>query len=315
MLEDIAQKVLDHKASKARNYPQHVNRASEAGNPCERALVLARTHWEERALPDAALMCIFAGGHMIEKMALDELAEAGIEVVEQQRSYAWKEFELTGHIDGKVKSDGVVYPLEIKGLMRYGGLEPKWIDGVPWLTVDQFTNSSKPWVKKYAGQMTLYLMMEEVDTGIFYIKDKTTYKPISAYFALDYDYAESLLKKLERVNQHVKDGTLPDQTDDIELCEKCNFLHVCLPEIKRDALEFTEDPEMEEKLERWEELKPLVAESNALDRQFKKAFAEREKLVIGDFLITGKEVHRKGYTVEESDYWLKKIVRLVTHEL
>jgi len=302
MLEDIAQTVLDHKASKARNYPQHVNRASECGNPCERALVLARTRWEERALPDPVLMCIFAGGNMIEDMAIRELQDAGIEVIEQQRSFTWPEFELSGHIDAMLKVDGQRVPLEIKSINPH--------DFHKINSVSDMLNG-KPWQRKYPAQLMMYMMMSgESEQGVFYFKNKTTYEPKVIVCDLDYEYAEAVCQKLERVNQHVKDGTLPDQTDDIELCEKCNFLHICLPEIKRDALEFTEDPEMEEKLERWNELKPLVAESKALDRQFKKASEGQEKLIVGDFLITGKEVERKGYTIEDSIYWKKKIVRL-----
>lgn len=45
--------------------------------------------------------------------------------------------------------------------------------------------------------------------GAFYIKDKLTFAPKVIWVELDYDYAEALCQKLERVNAHVKAGISP----------------------------------------------------------------------------------------------------------
>jgi CRISPR/Cas system-associated exonuclease Cas4 (RecB family) len=307
---DIAKKVIEYKHSKIKEYPRHVNRASDAGHPCERYLVLCRTNWQDKTLISVETQFIFDGGNMIEELAIKELRDAGVEVIEQQRAFEWKEIELTGHIDGKVLiPDEGIFPLEIKGLAGYGGLEP---DEKGYFHIQQFLKSSKSWVRKYAAQMTLYLMMDEnEEEGIFYIKNKPTFYPISGRLRLDYDYAEQLVKKLERVNAHVKAGTLPDQIDDVEECQHCDFYHICLPEIRRDALEITTDPELQKQIDEWMALKPTVSEFKKLDDILKKKLTGTEKAIVGDYLITGKEIPRKGYTVEDTTYWQRKIVPLV----
>jgi CRISPR/Cas system-associated exonuclease Cas4 (RecB family) len=304
MLEDIAQKVIEHKAKGIKNYPHNSNRASEAGHPCERYLVLARTHWNEKPLHDVGLEFIFQGGNMIEKMAFRELEDAGYEIVEQQKPFEWKELELTGRLDAKLRLNGSLIPLEIKGLQPW--------DAERLNTIEDFFTSKKTWIRKYPAQLMLYMLMDGgSEEGIFYIKNKQNYRPKAIPIILDYEYAEGVCKKLERVNQHVKEGTLPDQVDDPEVCQFCSFLLQCLPDIKRDSLEMIEDPELEEKLIRREELALARTEYERLDKEISKIVKGKEKLMVGDFLITGKETPRKGYMVEDSSYWAKKIVRLV----
>ena len=303
-MEDIAQTVIEHKTKQIKTYPVNANHASQAGHPCERYLVLLRTHWQERTLPDVGLQFVFDGGNMIERMALRELEDAGFELVEQQRAFSWPELELTGRLDMKLRLDGALIPVEVKGLNHW--------DFEKLNTMEDFLRSPKPWIRKYPAQLILYMLMAgDSEEGIFYLKDKLNYRPKAITIKLDYDYGEMICRKLERVNKHVKDGTGPDQIDDPDVCARCDFLHICLPEIRRSALETVDDPDLEAKLERYEELKPLKAEYETLDREFKKLFKGRERLMIGNYLITGKEVIRKGYKVPDSTYWQKKIMHLV----
>jgi hypothetical protein len=318
MLEDIAQKVLEAKASKARNYPVNANRASDAAHACDRFLYHSRVNWESKSLISGNLQSIFDLGSALEKIGLRDLEDAGYKIIEQQRSFKWDKFNLTGHMDAKL---GIPpdfrppYPLEFKSMAPWaweGYREYEF--GEPGGHV-QFLESKRTFDRKYPGQLMIYMLMDgNTEWGILDLFNKITGQHKIIWIALDYDYAESILKRLERVNEAVEAREQSAQTSDINLCARCDFLETCLPDIKRDSLEMIEDPELEEKLTRREELSPALAEYKALDKEIKKFVDHREKLMVGDFLITGKEVARKGYEVAESTYWQAKIIRLAPGE-
>lgn len=300
---DIITPVFEAKKRRIKSYPQRVNRASECGHPCERYLVLSRTNWQDRVLHGPELQFIFEGGNMIEEMAIRELQEAGFQVIEQQRAFEWPALELTGHLDAKIIYEHNAYPIEIKGLNHQ--------DFEKLNSIQDFHNSTKSWIKKYPAQLMMYLLNTGHELGAFYLKDKLTFRPKVVWVELDYDYTEQIVQKLERVNQHIKDGTRPDPIDDPELCQDCSFQHICLPDIKQQAIEIQgDDSELVPKLNRRAELEAAYREYQALDKEIKKAIEGKEKAIIGDYLITGKWVNRAGYTVEASRYWLPKIGRL-----
>ncbi|KKL85844.1 hypothetical protein LCGC14_1950700, partial [marine sediment metagenome] len=194
---DIITPVYEQKKKRIKLYPQHVNRASQAGHPCERYLVFCRTKWEERLLHDVGLEFIFEGGNMIEKMAERELEDAGFTIIEQQKPFAWKEFELTGHLDFKILNNGETYPVEVKGLNMF--------DFDKLDCIEDFFRSKKVWIKGYPAQLALYMLMDNKQLGVFYIKRTPGFRPKAIWLHLDYTFAEDILKKLERINKHVKE--------------------------------------------------------------------------------------------------------------
>lgn len=295
-------KVIETKEKRIKNYPCKSNRASQCGHPCERYLVLSRTRWQEKTLHDVTLEFIFEGGRLIEDMALQEIREAGITVIEQQSAFEWKDIELTGHLDAKIVLNGKAIPLEIKGYSHYRFEKLN--------NVTDFFNSKKHYIQMVPAQLMMYMLNTESETGVLYLKDKLTYRPKIIPVDLDYDYCEKIVQKLERVNKHVKENTLPDPVDNYELCQDCGFIHICLPELKAEAIEITDDPDFEEKLNRWEELKPDIKEYSQLDRYIKEKIKGNEKIIVGDFLITGKWIERKGYEIKPSKYWKSRIVNL-----
>ncbi len=303
---DIVSAVYEATRRKIRNYPVKANRASECGHPCERYLVLSRTRWQEKVLHGPELEFIFSGGRLIEDLALAQLRDAGFEVTEQQRAFEWPALQLTGHLDCILRVDGTGYPVEVKGLAHHSWAAVN--------SVEDMLNSSQVWMRKYPAQITMYLLNSGRERGLFYLVSKSTYAPKVIWVDLDYDYAEEICQRLERVNAHVAAGTLPEPVEDPQVCEGCGFLHVCLPEVKGKALEITDEPRLVELLERREALAPAKAEYESVDRELKKALEGKEKLVVGDWLVTGKQVFRKGYTVADSSYWQTKIVRLTPGE-
>src|SRR5437867_568445 len=64
---------------------------------------------------------------------------------------------------------------------------------------------------------------------------------------LDYDYAESLLRRAERINAHVEAGTLPERIPfNEEVCPRCPFYALCLPDFEgKDPIAFLEDETVE----------------------------------------------------------------------
>ena len=299
----IIEKVFECKKSKMKQWPVRSNRASELGHECLRYLVFNRTRWQEKALPDPRLQIIFEEGNLHEQKVLQDIQEAGFQVVEQQRPFEWKEYQITGHIDAKVVTNGKAIPLEIKSASPYS------FNSIN--SLQDLYNGKYPYLRRYPAQMTLYLLMDEKEEGLFIFKNKATGELKEISMKLNYDLGETLLQKAEAINKHVANGTIPEPIEyDEENCGSCGFLHICLPEVKRDAIQIETDNEMEQKLVRYHELKPLIKEYNQLDKEIKKAFKEKEKVVIGNYLITGKWIKRKAYAVQAGQYWQMKIQKL-----
>lgn len=301
----LIEKVIDKKKEQIKQYPVNSNRASEIGHPCERYLVFMRTRWQEKTLHDVNLQFIFDEGRIHEEAVLQILRESGFQIIEQQRSFAWKDYTITGHIDAKVILEGKAIPLEIKSSSPYV------FDAIN--SVDDLLNGKYDYLRKYPAQLTLYMLMDNKDEAIFVFKNKVTGMLKEIPMKLDYEYGESLIKKVERVNECVKTGSVPPCIEyDDWTCGKCGFLHICLPEIKRDALEFKDDPEIEGKIKRKDELKLVVSEYDSLDKEIKEFFKEKEKCVVGEYLITGRWVE-KNMSAKEAyvqKYWQTKISKI-----
>ncbi|KKL27664.1 hypothetical protein LCGC14_2381000 [marine sediment metagenome] len=297
---DIITPVYEQKKKRIKLYPQHVNRASQAGHPCERYLVFCRTKWEERLLHDVGLEFIFEGGNMIEKMAERELEDAGFTIIEQQKPFAWKEFELTGHLDFKILNNGETYPVEVKGLNMF--------DFDKLDCIEDFFRSKKVWIKGYPAQLALYMLMDNKQLGVFYIKRTPGFRPKAIWLHLDYTFAEDILKKLERINKHVKEDTIPEPIKDYDICKYCGFLHICFPDFVGKEIEIIDEIEIEEAIRKTEELKPAYREYNKQLKAWKQALTEREKVIVGPYLVLGKWVDKKAYSVPESRYWGSKVM-------
>lgn len=303
----IVEKVAEYKKSRIKLFPCNSNRASEIGHPCEKYLVLIRTRWQEKTLHDVGLQYIFDEGNMHEKEVLKTLHDAGVVVIEQQRAFEWKKYQITGHVDGKVLHEDKAIPLEIKSCSPY------MFDSIN--LVQDLLNGKYAYMKKYPAQLTLYMLMDNKDEAIFLFKNKVNGQLKEIAMKLDYQYGESLLQKVERVNKHIQDNTVPEPIDyDENTCDGCGFLHICLPEIKRTALELCNMPEIEDKLKRLEEIKPIRGEYEKLDKEIKEIFKEKDNVAVGDFLVRGKWIEKSMQAKEAytQKYWQMKIINTLT---
>lgn len=298
----IVERVLEAKQKKIKQYPVHSNRASEIGHPCTRYHVLNRTRWQEKALHDVRLQQVFDLGNVFEDVVLRDLADAGIKVIEQQRSFTWPEYKITGHVDGLVCLNGGAYPLEIKSCSPFVF---KTIN-----TVDDLKNGKYAYLRKYPAQLTLYMLMSNIEKGVFLFKDKVSGAVKEVWMSLDYTLGEELLKRCEEVNRHVDAGTVPDAIEyDEALCDECPYAHICTPDRIGREVEVIDDKELSVKLDRLATLKDAYKEYNEIDKEVKTIAKGREKLLVGNWFLTGKMMHRKGYMVPDTEYWQTKIMR------
>lgn len=310
-LVSIRDKIAEAFRKDQRVYPCRSNRASQLGHPCERYLVYMRTAWDKQELPPVELEYIFNGGRVIEKhIALDYLDRAGFNPTNQGRDFEYKKFGITGHIDCYIENVDTDNPrqqfaCEIKGISPY---EFPKID-----SAEDMTHSKKVWMRGYPAQLQLYLLMGNKEYGCFLLINKLTYEPKEIWMAIDYQFCEELVKKAERINHHVSNNTLPERTEELDICMKCAFKHLCLPDLKNaEGIQIIDDKEIDLSLERYYELKPLVKEYEELDSTLKKQFEGRNNLCIGDWLITGKWIEfTKPASMEQTvKYWKRKIVNL-----
>jgi CRISPR/Cas system-associated exonuclease Cas4 (RecB family) len=339
----IVEQILEAKQRKIREYPVHANRASELGHPCLKYLVLLRTRWQERPLISVDLQMVFDMGRMVERSVEDDLREAGLTIIEQQRSFSWAKYQITGNIDLKLAlieelvktaGDNGTCPPEIREKLteqflhrmndRATAVVPSEIKSSaphPWESVNSVQDMLRHkylYMRKYPAQLTLYLIMDGKEVGLFLLKNKVTGKLKEIWMLLDYDFAESLIKKAEAVNKHVAEGTLPDPMDyDEDICGECPFAHICLPDRIGKEVEVTDDGELLELVTRYFELKPGAKEYDEVNERINKLVEGREKILVGDYFIEGKYVTRKVYHVPDdvkakyagtSQSWQKKII-------
>lgn len=103
----------DYQALKLRragtSFPATANRASSAGHPCARYLVLERLNPEKKPPIDARLATLFDEGRIQERALVADLAEMGYDVERWQRALAWPALQLVGHPDFNVRKDGEGY--------------------------------------------------------------------------------------------------------------------------------------------------------------------------------------------------------------
>jgi hypothetical protein len=97
------------------------------------------------------------------------------------------------------------------------------------------------------------------------------------------DYAESIVKKAEAINKHVKDGTEPDGINDWMICRECDFQHICHPD-KTDGDHFDLIAELEPLLDRRDELKAEIRgpekELKLLNDHIRTVLGDREGIVL-----------------------------------
>ncbi len=290
---DIVSAYYESAKSGIRLWPCNSNRASQLGADCERQLVYYRTRWQEAIPHDVDLELIFREGNYAERTLLAELVKLGFDVREQQVALEWKEYQITGHIDAVVIKGDTAYPLEIKTMSPHiwDFVAKRGPKVYSWQEVEH-AFKKRPWLRKYYGQIQIYLLCKECETGILLLKNKVTGAIAQINVPLDYEYAENLIQRAERINQHVEQETLPDRIEWSEdVCGRCPFSHICCPDTQGGPpIKFVEDNVAEERLKKRAEAEKAAKTFRDHDLWIKEwvwtKYPDDEKVIVGSFMIT-----------------------------
>jgi len=288
---DLVSRVYAEKAKSIRRDPIHANRASSLGGSCLRELVYWRTSWEKAALPDVNLQAIFKQGDLQERAALRELEDAGFRVIEQQVTLSWKEFNITGHLDAVVAIGDLALPLDVKSMAPWIW-ESVFFRGAGVYSWEEVAEGfkKKHWLRKYLGQLTLYMLFKAVDRALLLCINKSTGAWAQVNVSLDYAFAEELIQRAQAINRHVAEGTLPDRIPfDEKQCPCCPFYAECLPDhVGKDPLVFIDDEKLEALLEERATCEEQGKKFDQVDKRLKEIVKARPetKLSIGRFLVT-----------------------------
>ena len=284
-------------------YPCNNLRASNLGHPCERYLYLLLRHWDEQKPHDAGLQSIFNLGNAMEAFTIDTIKAAGYEVITPTvRSWKIENPLVTGREDIRIKAEnGELIPGEIKGLSPQ-----EW---AKLNTVEDFFQSKKYYVRGYPAQLQMYMLHFGKEYGFFALTNKLTGQTKFIEMRFDYEYAEGLLQKAERIYKALETETPPECCDDISVCEGCSLQHVC-GECRRVPADIELDGELDELIDRKQELSEAKREYERVDKQIKERVGEREKIISGKYLITRSSFTKKAFTVPESVQYRVNIKRL-----
>jgi len=262
------------------------NNASDIGFECDTYQALCRLRGELKPRIPIALEKIFRVGKEWERPNIRWLQDAYIQAREtSDKRWEWKEYDIVGYMEADIVIPQISrrdkFPLEHKTVSPNGMREIRKCKarGVP------LTQANQPWVKKYPGQLMTYELFKEVDLGVWFFFEKTSGDFLWWLASLDYDYAESLIRRADRCNENVARGRIPPVVQK-DLCNKCDFSRTyCFPGCDYGpGFVFLSHEEAERRLRRREELKGVHAEYEALDKSLKDHFRGRN-VVVGDFKI------------------------------
>ena len=303
--EQINARLFKAKAEKIKVYPCNNLRASNLGHPCERYLYLLIKHWDEQKPHDVGLQNIFDLGNTLEEHTINNIKEAGFEVV-TPTVRSWKvEVKggiITGREDIRIKDEnGELLPVEIKGL------SPFEFDKLN--SVDDFLKSKRAYVRGYPAQLFIYMLRFGKEKGYFALTNKLTGETKFIEVPFDYEFGEQMLSNAERIYAALEAETPPDACDDISICENCSLAHIC-GQCRRVPADVDLDEELDELINKKQALSEAKKEYEQVDKEIKARIGEREKVITGQYLIERKSFVKKAFTVPESKQWRINIKRL-----
>jgi hypothetical protein len=234
------------------------------------------------------------------------------EVVGHQERFELRDHKgriaITGKKDASIR-------FEMTGARKFPVEVKSWSENVTG-KIQQFEDLFlSPWTRSGAYQLLSYLYGFAEPLGFLVLDRHGLPMVLPVELEPNLDRVEDFLARAETALDHLEAGTLPGFYRDPEECRRCPmFGAICNPPLEYQAAQVLSDPELEADLNRREELLPGFREFESLDKSVKQKLRSIKTGLAGQFLIEGKEVTRRGYTVTEAKWWETRITKLGGNE-
>ena len=221
-----------HVASGIRNQiSRGHNNASDIGFPCDSYQALCRLKGKLRPKIEVSLEKIFRIGRVWEQPNIRWLQDAHIKVREiSDKKFEWDEYNIVGYMDADIiipeLDPDLKIPLEHKTISPNGFRAIKKCKerGISLTQADQI------WVRKYPGQLMTYMLFKGVEVGAWFFFEKTSGDFLWWITQLDFEYAETLIRRAERCEKNVAKRFIPEPVTK-EDCNYCDFaMTYCYPD-------------------------------------------------------------------------------------
>jgi len=273
---------ISNSTSRGFNYP------SDLGFECDTYHALCRLKGNLRPKISLGLKKIFRGGDTWETPNIRLLQDAGIELKDRIGTYHWEEYQIKGRLDSWIdlrlngKTARIPFEHKTASPNSYRAILRHKQDGIP------LTKSKYSWLRKYPGQLQTYELQMGVDMGMWMYFEKSSCDYFFWLLPLDYEYAESLVKRAERCNENVKNKVIPEP-ERKDICNGCDFsaTHCFVGKDYGEGFDLISDEELELMLNRWLELKPEVSEFNEIEKELKRR--RGRNMIVGDVKLEWTE--------------------------
>jgi len=280
------------------------NRASELGLDCDTFHVLVRTKGDIRPRTPVSRAKVFRRGIEWETPNIRLLQDAGIELKDRIGMYEWREFLIRGKLDSwaQVPELGKSnIPFEHKTC------SPNVFRSVREHRDERtsLTRSKYSWLRKYPGQLQVYMLQMGVEWGLWFFFDVASGDYFFWLVPLDLEYSETLLQRAERTNENVAKAFIP-KPEYKDTCDKCDFsLCYCYPD--RDfgpGWDLVIDDELEAKVRRFKQMDADYQEYTGLKKELigdnkKPGLLYGRNLIIGDHKVKSTERTSTWYSVPD----------------
>jgi hypothetical protein len=288
--------------SQRKVWPFRVWRPSALGHPCDRHLVWMWNRIQDARVYSWVLQSIFNEGRLHQPSVYARLEEMGFEIVREQDRPL--QYRLAGGALIAGTPDGRIVAFRGQRLTPTVILEAKSIQEWLWAqlrSVADILESRHTHIRGYYAQVQLYCLLDgATDRSLMVLKSKSTglLKPIP--IDLDYDFAESLLKRVERLEPLVRGRVDPPPIPyEKAVCDRCAFLGACYPPRSfGEGVQILEDPQLEVKLDRRATLAPGAKEYDGLDDEIKESLKHQgvRFAVVGPWVIEGRQAKNGAIT-------------------
>lgn len=304
MIPDLGAVQREHLSKQIKVYPQRNLRASSIGKSCDWFLWGSIKRGNEAQAHGFELESIFEQGRRHEQQAARDLLDWGYRLEQGQRALWDDELKLSAHMEWIL-----VTPEEDRILCEFKSMSTHVFSRIG--SVEDMLSADFDYLRAYPWQGEAYRLLAERQDIIepeqplmWILRDKSTGLVKSFLQEPDEALRDALIEKCNRLNWHLESGEEPAKLNDPRVCDGCSLRAACGPDIKRAGLVLEEDPDILAKIERRAELKDAADEYRKVDRTIKDAFKGVERALVGGrWHVTGKEITRKGYTVQPSSYW------------